>query len=100
MSEPKKRPVILAIQAWADDPATIDWANTYEHGHYVVATGYDAKNIYFMDPYTRGTYTFIPRAQLEKRWHDVDDPGTLEHFGIMFSGKPPAYDPEKIVLMP
>ncbi|MBA2544958.1 MAG: C39 family peptidase [Deltaproteobacteria bacterium] len=96
----QKHPVMLALQAWVDDPATVDWTETFENGHYVVATGYDAENIYFMDPYMRGTYTFIPRAQLEQRWHDGDGEGPLEHFGILFSGRQPAYDPERTVQMP
>jgi predicted double-glycine peptidase len=95
----KQQPVILAIQAWAEDP-TIDWKETYEHGHYVVATGYDAERVYFMDPWTRASYTYINRAQLEDRWHDVDEDGTLEHFGIIIDGRNPAFDFERVIEMP
>jgi predicted double-glycine peptidase len=91
-------PVILALQAWADGP--IDWSDTWDHGHYVVAAGHDPHNIYFMDPYMRGSYTFIPRAQLDERWHDVDVDGPLEHFGLILDGKPPAYDPDRVLPMP
>lgn len=94
-----KRPVLIALQAWAADPE-IDWRETYENGHYAVATGYDARNIYFMDSYLRGAYSFIPRDQLEDRWHDIDSEGPLEHFGIVISGKPPAFDFQRVVAMP
>ena len=95
-----KRPVILALQAWAED-ASIDWRKSDDNGHYVVATGYDTKNLYFMDPSTRGRYTFIPRAQLEARWHDFDaEAGELDHFGIVISGRAPAFDSERAVAMP
>ena len=92
-------PVILALQAWADDPQ-IDWRESYDNGHYVVATGYDAANIYFMDPYMRGSYTYIPRAQLEDRWHDMDGEGPLEHFGIVIAGRAPAFDFDRVLPMP
>ena len=48
-------PVILAIQAWSDNPAR--YASDWEDGHYVVAVGYDDKRVYFMDPSTLGHYT-------------------------------------------
>jgi predicted double-glycine peptidase len=94
----RKRPVILAIQAWADDGT--DYAESYENGHYVVATGIDRDNVYFMDPYTRGTYTFIPKAELETRWHDMDIEGPLEHWGLILEGKAPAFDFERPLAMP
>jgi predicted double-glycine peptidase len=95
----RKQPVILAIQAWADDPA-VDYKESFENGHYVVATGYDDANVYFMDPYTRASYTFIPRGELEGRWHDADIDGDLEHFGLIIGGKDAAFDFQQVLAMP
>ncbi|MHC1760019.1 MAG: C39 family peptidase [Negativicutes bacterium] len=54
----QKRPILLAIQAWADSKFSY-LSNQNEDGHYVVAIGYDDKNFYFMDPSTLGHYTYI-----------------------------------------
>jgi hypothetical protein len=51
----------------------------------VVAVGYDAERFYFEDPAMFGV-GYIGRAELEARWHDLDEFGTrLEHFGIAFA---------------
>ncbi len=80
--------VLPAIQAWAD-PAPVDaagWGARTEDGHYVVAVGHDAERFYFEDPAMFGV-GYIPRAELEARWHDYDEFGTrLERFGIAFRG--------------
>jgi predicted double-glycine peptidase len=79
-------PVLLAIQAWVH-PAPADaagWSARTEDGHYVVAVGHDAERFYFEDPAMFGV-GYIPRAELEARWHDYDEFGTrLERFGIVF----------------
>ena len=71
------KPVILAIQAWPDNP--VDYKKDWNDGHYVVAVGYDNDNIYFMDPSTLGDYTFIPRGEFLARWHDRDMDGKTKH---------------------
>jgi hypothetical protein len=79
-------PVLLAIQAWADPPPAdaTGWGVRTEDGHYVVAVGYDPERFYFEDPAMFGV-GYIPRAELEARWHDYDEFGTrLERFGIAF----------------
>ncbi len=57
------RPVICLIQAWGEDKSgdgqKIDYSKRWQDGHYVVAVGFDKDNIYFMDPSTVGTYTYI-----------------------------------------
>jgi len=90
------KPTILIIQAWADPP--VDYAKDWKDGHYVVAVGYDADNVYFMDPSTLGNYTFIPVAEFLERWHDRDDwrRQNLNHCAIVIDGKPPVYDPNAI----
>lgn len=62
-------PLIL-IQAWPDDD--VDFASDWSDNHYVIACGYDKNQIYFMDPYTLGNYTYIPSAALPERWHVID----------------------------
>jgi predicted double-glycine peptidase len=88
-----KRPIMLLIQAWhGSDP--VDNLTDWDDGHYVVAIGYDSKNIYLMDPSTLGNYTFIPIPEFLDRWHD-QDPYTGEfliHFGIVIEKDQPQYD--------
>jgi predicted double-glycine peptidase len=82
----RRIPVIIAIQAWVDgQPGGLeDWAKRTKDGHYVVATGYDDQNVYFEDPAIFGI-GYIPKAELDARWHDFDEYGwRLEHFGMMF----------------
>ena len=94
----QKKPVLLAIQAWADSRSAYSSTN-HEDGHYVVAVGYDDKNFYFMDPSTLGHYTYIPVGEFVSRWHDYDSFGkkVLKRFGMIIAkrGISP-YDPEEI----
>jgi predicted double-glycine peptidase len=94
----QRRPVLLAIQAWADSTAVYSLPKN-EDGHYVVAIGYDDKNFYFMDPSTLGHYTYIPTAEFVSRWHDYDSFGNkaLNHFGIIITkDNPIPYNPNEI----
>jgi len=80
-------PTIVAIQAWQSVSQRKDlrpWATDWDDGHYVVVIGYDAQNLYFMDPSTEGHYTYIPRAEFLERWHDVLDGNTVrsQHIAI------------------
>lgn len=97
----ENKPVILAIQAWSDNP--IDYKEDWDDGHYVVAIGYDERNIYFMDPSTLGNYTFIPVQEFLERWHDTDSDANstkLIHFGIVVSQDSlPGYNPRAIIKM-
>lgn len=99
----KNIPVMVCMQAWPDNPMTIDKYKTdWEDGHWVVVIGYDLANIYMMDPSTLGNYAFVPSAEFDARWHDYDDDITKPyvHFGIIItSSKPPAYNPNIITYM-
>lgn len=64
---------ILMLQAWKSDD--IDYTYDWRDSHYTIACGYDDNRILFMDPYTLGNYTYIPNAELLKRWHTVDEAG-------------------------
>jgi predicted double-glycine peptidase len=86
--------VILALQAWPDrdgGPAPV-WEATWDDGHYVVAVGLDARNLYVMDPSLRGSYGFIPRDELLRRWHDFEVEGgrriEYRQLGIVIRGQP------------
>jgi predicted double-glycine peptidase len=86
--------VILAIQAWPDrEPAQRPaWEATWDDGHYVVAVGLDARHVYVMDPSVRGSYGFLPRDELVRRWHDFEIDGgrrvEYHHLGIILRGQP------------
>jgi predicted double-glycine peptidase len=74
------KPVICSIQAYAENTPAEKRAEIYkmdDNGHYLVAIGYDADNIYFMDPSLTGRRGFLPKAEFEARWHDNE--GTDEH---------------------
>jgi predicted double-glycine peptidase len=75
-------PVICNIQAWGHHPE--GYAADEDDGHYVVAVGYDAENVYFEDPSLSKTRGFIPREMFEYRWHDSENGGVQEthHWGM------------------
>ncbi|MFA6075741.1 MAG: C39 family peptidase [Negativicutes bacterium] len=99
----KKVPVMVCLQAWPDNPMTIEtYQKDWEDGHWVVIIGYDKTNIYMMDPSTLGNYAFVPRAEFEARWHDYEDDLTKPfiHYGIIItSNKPPTYNLNVITYM-
>lgn len=78
-------PVILDLQAWAED-LTVDYATSLNEGHYVVALGYDDEFIYFSDPAV-GEKVKLTRAELEARWHDTTRGVLYDHFGIAVSDR-------------
>lgn len=86
----KRKPIICLIQAWPDKK--VNYETDWEDGHYVVAIGYDAESIYFMDPSTLGNYTFIPTKEFLKRWHDIDEKTKLFNFGMVVEKAKTNYD--------
>jgi predicted double-glycine peptidase len=92
-------PVMCLIQAWPE--RKVDFGKDWDDGHWVVAVGHDANNMYFMDPCTLGKYTFIPRDEFLRRWHDTDGKEKLTHFAMTLvkrSAKT-THDPDEIVPM-
>jgi len=91
-------PVMLDIQAWTDNPNE-DWATSLDDGHWVVAIGYDDEHVIFDDPSILGNRGYIPFAELDKRWHDVEDDVKYlkDHFGIAVFGQEPCYNPDKML---
>jgi predicted double-glycine peptidase len=66
-----REPPIVDLQAWTDHEAP--YRETWDAGHYVVMVGYDDERLFFADPSTMTPhgYVFLPRAELEERWHDL-----------------------------
>ena len=85
-------PVICSIQAYDGEKHTAAerrklYKDENENGHYVVAIGYDEKNIYFMDPSLTGRRGYLPRDEFEERWHDNEGteakPDVIHHLGLV-----------------
>lgn len=76
------RPVILDIQAWGEK---LNYPNR-DDGHYVVAVGFDAENIYVMDPSTdNNDYAALSKSELPQRWFDREGDGEeTNHCGVVF----------------
>lgn len=81
-------PVILLIQAWADEPT--DYSKTRNFPHFVVAVGYSSKGLYFEDP-SLIFNGFLSFQELESRWRGSDS----DHLGIVIFGKKPEYNENK-----
>lgn len=93
-------PVILMIQAWSNIALTTPdrYTNSWDDGHYVVACGYDDKNIILMDPSTLGYYTYLPIPHLLSRWHLNDFYGEYYQSGIIIRSTKTSqrYQPTKL----
>jgi len=95
----KGLPVITLVQAWTGLSKKINWKNSWLHGHYVVAIGYDSKNIIFADPYS-SFRTILSYKELESRWHHRDPKGNeYVNFGIVISRPKKPFNPDKAVHM-
>ena len=85
----KRQPVIVSMQAYEDDPKKIPQIYYDENinGHFVVAIGFDADNLYFMDPSLPRRRAFLPKAEFERRWHDDEGraghPNVIHHLGLV-----------------
>eukprot|EP01113_Clastostelium_recurvatum_P033414 TRINITY_DN4406_c0_g1_i2.p2 TRINITY_DN4406_c0_g1~~TRINITY_DN4406_c0_g1_i2.p2 ORF type:complete len:165 (-),score=35.98 TRINITY_DN4406_c0_g1_i2:63-557(-) len=65
-----------------------------------VSININDSNIYFMDPSSTGTYTFIPVDEFLSRWHDYERDGNrLVHFGFTLTKDKVAYDKDIITPM-
>ncbi|MGO8994648.1 MAG: C39 family peptidase [Polyangiaceae bacterium] len=77
----RREPPIVDFQAWKDEPRSPsedEWAADWDDGHYAVLVGYDARELYFMDPSTSDHYAYVPVQEFVARWHDVLT-GSNEH---------------------
>jgi predicted double-glycine peptidase len=91
-------PVIILIQAWGNKSDLVKgYKDCWNDGHFVVVTGYSKDNILFSDPslYTTG---YIPKAELNLRWHDLDEiTKKTYHLGLAVYGKKPTFRKDEIV---
>lgn len=86
-----QRPVIVLVQAWADQYMTIkDWKKANEHGHYVIVVGYKDGKIIFEDP-SSFPRTWMTEEEFLARWHftDVRTKRNMDRYGIVLLGKEP-----------
>ena len=69
-----REPPIVDLQAWRDTQDR--WVDVWDAGHYAILVGYDKEHLFFMDPsvLTQGPYAYIPRSELDERWHDLAGP--------------------------
>jgi predicted double-glycine peptidase len=82
-------PVVVDLQAWQDPPGSRAWADDWDDGHYAVLVGYDDAALYFMDPSTEGRFAYVPRAEIDARWHDtlIGSNAKIEHAAIFVHGE-------------
>ena len=94
-----KKLVIVAFQAWSEDPSK--YSDDWNDGHYAVVVGYDNDRIYFMDPLQLGNYTYIENTEFLSRWHDTDNDNVtkLEHFGVIVWGGESNYSPSEVLAL-
>jgi ABC-type bacteriocin/lantibiotic exporter with double-glycine peptidase domain len=86
-----ERPVIVLLQAWADQYMTIkDWRKANEHGHYVIVIGYKDDKIIFEDP-SSFPRVWMTEEEFLARWHyrDIRMPRNMDRFAIVLLGKEP-----------
>jgi predicted double-glycine peptidase len=78
------RPVLIMLQAWPDVAPPAGFANVWDSGHWVVAIGYDARGVYFMDPSIDGARGFLTHDALAERWHDIEggDAHHVHRYGV------------------
>jgi len=95
----RQRPVIVLMQAWAAQP--VSYQGHWGDEHYAVVIGYDRDNFYFMDPYTLGNYTYIPREQFLLRWHGREGGEFLKRLALVITREKgeEIYNPAQIFLL-
>jgi ABC-type bacteriocin/lantibiotic exporter with double-glycine peptidase domain len=77
-------PVILIIQAWSRSKREDKYESFANYGHYVLAIGHDDDRVIFMDsglPF--GSYGYLTKEELEKRWYYVSDDNRRLRVGIV-----------------
>jgi predicted double-glycine peptidase len=82
----RELPVLISVQIKRQPYKDIKKIRS--KGHFILAIGYDNKNIYFADP--RFTFTtYLSKEELDDRWHDSDNYPNMvkirrQHYGIVF----------------
>lgn len=88
----RRDPVMLVIQAWKE--TTTPWKDDVDDAHWVVLVALDAHYAYFMDPWAKFGYGYMPLDELMERWHCEDaGPGgksiVQQHECVFFRGFAP-----------
>jgi ABC-type bacteriocin/lantibiotic exporter with double-glycine peptidase domain len=77
-------PVILIIQAWSRSKREDKYEGLTNYGHYVLAIGHNDNRVVFMDsglPF--GSYGYLTKEELEKRWYYVSEDNRKLRVGIV-----------------
>ena len=77
-------PVVLIIQAWSRSKREDKYESFANYGHYVLAIGHDDNRVIFMDsglPF--GSYGYLTKEELEKRWYYVSEDKRRLRVGIV-----------------
>lgn len=85
-------PVIVLVQAWAEQYLTLDdWRNNWDDGHYVIVIDCANGVLLFEDPASFHR-TWLREREFLARWHDRDERTgeVYERFGMVLMGKEPA----------
>ncbi|MFA5048913.1 MAG: cysteine peptidase family C39 domain-containing protein [Patescibacteria group bacterium] len=81
----KKEPVIILIQAWAENNLTeLEWEETEDYGHYSIVIGIDEGKVYFNDPLSFNK-TWLTEQEFLNRWHGDGN----KKFALFISGRNP-----------
>ncbi len=83
----EKKPVMLAVQAWAEIAYQSDltkfYSTAWEFGHWIIAIGFDKNGIFFEDPVLQAVRGYLSNDDLMNRWHDLGPKGTqLVQYGL------------------
>ncbi len=77
-------PVILIVQAYSRSKKEDRYEGLTNYGHYILAIGHDDDRVFFMDsglPF--GSYGYLTKAELEKRWYYVTEDNRKLRVGIV-----------------
>ena len=77
-------PVILIIQAYSRSKKEDRYEGFANYGHYILAIGHDDDRVVFMDsglPF--GSYGYLTKEELEKRWYYVTEDNRKLRVGIV-----------------
>ena len=91
----ERQPPMVDLQAWRDHDAP--WRDVWDAGHYVVLVGYDEESLFFMDPsrMTPGPYAYLPRVELDERWHDLTGDHNQQVLRMAIFARGPALPPSE-----
>jgi len=77
-------PVILIVQAYSRSRKEDRYEGLTNYGHYLLAIGHDEDRVIFMDPgLSFGSYGFLTKAELDKRWYYVSEDNRKLRVGIV-----------------